>query len=184
MPVAPTGWPLDFRPPEVLTGILPSRAVTPSAAALAPLPGLKKPSDSVTMISAIEKLDKFRWQGRSIYAWLRQIAVNKSYDVHRRSKRTRRLADAMAKELPSESSPDDRADAQLIADEERRINRQRIAETLLRISDRYRKAIELRLIQELPRDECARKMEVTTGTFDVLLFRAVRAFRKQFGSRE
>ncbi len=137
-----------------------------------------------TMATAIEKIDKFRWQGHSIYAWLRQIAVNKSYDLHRRSKRNQRLAEAIAVELPSETAPEHRADARLIAEEERRANRERIANALAKISDRYRRAIKLRLIDELPRDECARIMEVTTGTFDVLLFRAVRAFRKQFGSRE
>jgi RNA polymerase sigma-70 factor (ECF subfamily) len=45
-------------------------------------------------------------------------------------------------------------------------------------------AIELRLVQELSREECAKRMNVTIGTFDVLLFRAVRAFRKHFGERE
>ena len=47
-------------------------------------------------------------------------------------------------------------------------------------AERYRIAIELRLIQELPREDCAKRLGVTIGTFDVLLFRAVRAFRKQF----
>jgi RNA polymerase sigma-70 factor (ECF subfamily) len=137
-----------------------------------------------TMATAIEKIDKFRWQGHSIYAWLRQIAVNKSYDLHRRSKRNQRLADALAVESEAETPFEHRADARLIAEEERRANRQRIGEALAGISDRYRRAIELRLIDELPREECARQMDVSTGTFDVLLFRAVRAFRKQFGSRE
>ena len=43
-----------------------------------------------TFHTAIEKLDTFRWTGRSIYAWLRQIAINKVYDVHRRSRRAGR----------------------------------------------------------------------------------------------
>lgn len=136
-----------------------------------------------TMATAIEKIDAFRWQGRSIYVWLRQIATNKAYDVHRRSKRSKKLADAMAAELPSESAPEDLPDALMIVDEERLLNRKRIDTTLNRLSDRYRKAIQLRLIDELPRSECAQRMEVTTGTFDVLLFRAVRAFRKSFGNR-
>ena len=136
-----------------------------------------------TLVTAVEKIDKFRWQGKSIYAWLRQIAVNKAYDVHRRSKRSQKLIDAMAVELPGCTDPESRADAKLIAEEERRSNRVRIEETLDKLSDRYRKAIQLRLIEELPRDECARRMEVTVGTFDVLLFRAVRSFRKRFGER-
>jgi RNA polymerase sigma-70 factor (ECF subfamily) len=70
-----------------------------------------------------------------------------------------------------------------MADEERRVHRERIASTLGELAERYRTAIELRLIQELSRDECARRLGVTIGTFDVLLFRAVRAFRKHFGER-
>jgi RNA polymerase sigma factor (sigma-70 family) len=134
-----------------------------------------------TFTTAIEKIDQFRWTGKSIYVWLRQIAVNKVYDVHRRSKRSVQLADAMARELPQATMPDVGADALLIAAEEQELNRERIRHALEALSDRYRLAIELRLIEELPRDECARRMNVTTGTFDVVLFRAVRAFRRHFG---
>ena len=136
-----------------------------------------------TFTTAIEKIDQFRWTGKSIYVWLRQIAVNKVYDVHRRSKRSVVLADAMARELPRATAPDAGADALLIAAEEQQLNRHRIRHALQALSERYRMAIELRLIEELPRDECARRMSVTTGTFDVVLFRAVRAFRRHFGQR-
>ncbi|HUH04105.1 MAG TPA: RNA polymerase sigma factor [Kofleriaceae bacterium] len=137
-----------------------------------------------TMAAAMEKIDQFRWQGRSIYSWLRMIAVNKAYDVHRRTKRGQKLVDAMAVELPSETLPDERADAKLIADQERALNRERISATLDKITPRYREAIQLRLVEELPRSECATRLEVTVGTFDVLLFRAVRSFRKHFGERD
>jgi RNA polymerase sigma-70 factor (ECF subfamily) len=137
-----------------------------------------------TLATAVEKINKFTWQGKSIYPWLRQIAINKVFDVHRQSKRSRKLADAMAHELPVESDPDSHADAQLIADQERRTHRGRIDETMELLQERYRTAIDLRLIQELPREECAKRLGVTIGTFDVLLFRAVRAFRKHFGERD
>lgn len=136
-----------------------------------------------TLATAVEKIGRFTWQGKSIYPWLRQIAVNKVYDVHRQSKRSRKLADAMIHEIPSESDPTSHADAQLIADQERRAHRERIDDTMEQLQERYRAAIELRLIQELPREECAKRLNVTIGTFDVLLFRAVRAFRKHFGER-
>ena len=134
-----------------------------------------------TLATAVEKIRRFTWQGKSIYPWLRQIAINKVYDIHRQSKRSRRLADAMVHEVAIESDPESHADAQLIADQERRAHRDRIDETMQQLQDRYRAAIELRLIQELPREDCARRLGVTIGTFDVLLFRAVRAFRKHFG---
>jgi RNA polymerase sigma factor (sigma-70 family) len=137
-----------------------------------------------TLATAVEKVGSFRWQGKSIYPWLRQIAVNKVYDIHRQSKRSQRLADAMAVELPSATGPEFQADTQLVEEEERRLNRVRIDETLVLLSERYRDAIRLRLIEELPREECARVMDITVGNFDVLLFRAVRAFRKRFGERD
>jgi RNA polymerase sigma-70 factor (ECF subfamily) len=134
-----------------------------------------------TLATAVEKIRRFTWQGKSIYPWLRQIAINKVYDVHRQSKRSRRLADAMVHEVEVESDPASHADAQLIADQERRAHRERIDQTLGQIQDRYRLAIELRLVQELSREDCAQRLGVAIGTFDVLLFRAVRAFRKHFG---
>jgi RNA polymerase sigma factor (sigma-70 family) len=137
-----------------------------------------------TFITAIEKIQKFRWTGKSIYPWLRQIAVNKVYDVHRRSKRSLKLAETVAREVPRETQPEQRADALLIAAQEHALNRERIDQTLDAIPERYRLAIELRLIEELPREECARRMDVTTGTFDVVLYRAVRSFRKHYGQRE
>lgn len=137
-----------------------------------------------TLATAVEKIKRFTWQGKTIYPWLRQIAINKVYDVHRHSKRSKRLADAMAHEVPVETDPDSHADAQLMADQERKVHRERIDETMAQLQDRYRTAIELRLVQELPREECAKRLGITIGTFDVLLFRAVRAFRKHFGEGE
>jgi RNA polymerase sigma factor (sigma-70 family) len=137
-----------------------------------------------TLATAVEKIRRFTWQGKSIYPWMRQIAINKVYDVHRQSKRSKRLADAMIHEVAVESDPGSHADAQLIADQERRAHRDRIEQTLAQLQDRYRLAIELRLVQELSREDCAQRLGVTIGTFDVLLFRAVRAFRKHFGGRE
>jgi RNA polymerase sigma factor (sigma-70 family) len=137
-----------------------------------------------TLATAVEKIKRFTWQGKSIYPWLRQIAINKVYDVHRQSKRSRKLADAMVHEIAVESDPASHADAQLMADQERRAHRDRIEDTMGLLQDRYRLAIELRLVQELSREDCAKRLGVTIGTFDVLLFRAVRAFRKHFGERD
>ena len=136
-----------------------------------------------TLATAVEKIDRFTWQGKTIYPWLRQIAINKVFDVHRHAKRSRRLADALAQEADDATDPTTAADALLMADQERVRHRARIDEALVTLPERYRLAIELRLIQELPREECARRLEVTVGTFDVVLHRAVRSFRKKFGDR-
>jgi RNA polymerase sigma-70 factor (ECF subfamily) len=51
---------------------------------------------------------------------------------------------------------------------------------LERLNDRYRRAIELRFLEELSRESCAAALDVKLGTFDVLLLRALRAFRKDW----
>ena len=135
-----------------------------------------------TMLTAIEKLSTFRWQGRSIYFWMRTIAVNKITDHHRRNQRAQRLAHNLAKEPEPEGLGRRGAEAELIATEERRINAGRVHAALAALNPRYRRAIELRLLQELSREECARLLEVTVGTFDVLFFRAVNSFRRTFGA--
>ena len=137
-----------------------------------------------TFVTAIEKIGTFQWQGRSVYVWLRQIAVHKVVDVHRRTHRAGKLLAALAEELPQETERADGADEALIAAEERRRNGARIAEAMAALLPRYQAAIRLRLVEELPREECARRLGGTIGHFDVLLFRAVRAFSKQFGDRD
>lgn len=136
-----------------------------------------------TLATAVEKIGQFTWQGKSIYPWLRQIAINKIFDLHRHTKRSRRLLEALAFEVTPGDEADEAPDALLMADEERRSHRRRIDHTLAQIPARYRAAIELRLVSELPREECAQRLGVTVTTFDVLLFRAIRSFRKAFGDR-
>ena len=53
---------------------------------------------------------------------------------------------------------------------------------LEQINPRYRRAIELRLLEDRERQACADALEIKLGTFDVLLLRAVRAFRAEWES--
>jgi RNA polymerase sigma-70 factor (ECF subfamily) len=133
-----------------------------------------------TMVTAVAQIDRFTWQGRSIYHWLRRVAVNKIIDVHRAHRRGDRLVDALTQELDVHLPEPASAEEALIATEERAINRRRIAETLADLNPRYAEAIRLRLVEELPRTTCAERLGVTLGTFDVLFFRALAAFRKRF----
>jgi RNA polymerase sigma-70 factor (ECF subfamily) len=133
-----------------------------------------------TLATALEKIGTYKWQGHGVYGWLRQIAVNKVIDVHRRTRRANRLLNEYAEEAPRESDPAAAADALLIAAQERQLSAARISAAMAALSPRYREAIQLRLVDEQAREECARRLNVTVGTFDVLLFRAVRSFRKHF----
>jgi RNA polymerase sigma-70 factor (ECF subfamily) len=48
------------------------------------------------------------------------------------------------------------------------------------LTPRYRQALELRFFRDLAREECAQLMQVKLGTFDVLVLRALRAFRREW----
>jgi RNA polymerase sigma-70 factor (ECF subfamily) len=133
-----------------------------------------------TMMAAIDRIQTFRWKDRSIYFWMRQIALNKIIDVHRKRQRGDRLVNALAAEAAVDPPYGEQADEALIAAQERKINRERITRTLKALNPRYAEAIRLRLMEELPRRNCAARMGVTLGTFDVLFFRSVKSFRKKF----
>lgn len=132
-----------------------------------------------TFMTALERIGSFAWQNRSIYHWLRQIALNKAIDHHRAAGRRRRLCQALKAELAE--SEEAAAPLLLSAEEERRLAQQRIDKVLALLHPRYAQAIRLRLGEERPRAECAELLAVSVETFDVLLFRAVRAFRKAYG---
>lgn len=113
---------------------------------------------------------------KSIYFWIRRIAINRAIDVHRAWQRTRQLEEAVAAEEDALPESPDRPDQRLEAD----TTRTRIESALAQLNDRYAEALRLRLLQDLDREECAAQMGVTVGNFDVILHRACTAFRKVY----
>ncbi len=132
-----------------------------------------------TFVTALERISTYTFQQRSIFHWLRQIAFNKVIDFHRAQGRRKRLCQALRAEL--NESEDATAPLLLSAAEERTIAQQRIESTLKVLHERYATAIRLRLCEEKSRATCAAALGVSVETFDVLLLRAVRAFRKAYG---
>jgi RNA polymerase sigma-70 factor (ECF subfamily) len=130
-----------------------------------------------TFRAALERLDQYADRGRSVYFWLATIATHKAMDLHRnRARGGRALADLEALLLPlhpadaaASTAMDERIDGERL--------RGRIQEVLGRLHPRYRRAIELRFLEDCDRADCAAALEVKLGTFDVLLLRALRAFR-------
>lgn len=129
---------------------------------------------------AIERIDQFQLIDRSIYYWLRRIAINRAIDVHRAHARQQKLEDSAAAE-PSYSagssipSPDR---GQALAE-----TRALIEESLAVLNPRFAQALRLRLLEDRDREECAEIMGVTTGNFDVILHRAIKAFREKYPPR-
>ena len=130
-----------------------------------------------TFRTALEKIGTFRLENRSIFFWLRRIAVNKAIDVHRRHKRDQALSDALQQQdAPPMAPAPPRPDRGLEVDDTRRM----VEASLANMNARYARALRLRLIEDRSREECAEILGVTVGNFDVILHRATKAFRKVY----
>lgn len=134
-----------------------------------------------TFVRAIENLHRFRWQGKGLLPWLIRIGKNLCFDHLRRAGRTAAWPEGFEQQLPDTSDID--AEDLLGRSQLSDLLRERISECMTELNPRYRRVLELRMIDKLPRDEAAVAMDVTIGTLDVLLFRACKAFRKVWASR-
>lgn len=134
-----------------------------------------------TFVRALENIGRFRWQGKGVLPWLIRIAKNLCLDHLRRSGRVGSWPTEYEQLIPD---PGEWNGETLAAHLEiTGLLRERIDECLEEINPRYRRVLELRLVQGLARDRAAETMEVSIGTLDVLLFRACKAFRKVYVQR-
>jgi RNA polymerase sigma-70 factor (ECF subfamily) len=133
-----------------------------------------------TFRSGFQRLGDFQAGNVSIYYWLSTIAKHKALDMHRARKVTGRALASFESLLGplhlAPASPEHLLDAEL----SRQKLGQAVQATLSQLNQRYREAIELRFLQDQPREMCAARLGVKIGTFDVLLLRALRAFRKRW----
>ncbi|HMI94508.1 MAG TPA: RNA polymerase sigma factor [Polyangiales bacterium] len=127
----------------------------------------------------LEHIAELESDERSVWPWLCRVATNKAYDMHRNKARTRRaLCNSESLLGPLLPAPD--AAAALELDDSRAELQNAVARVLSVLTPRYRQALELRFFQDRPREQCAQLLAVKLGTFDVLVLRALRAFRKQW----
>ena len=68
----------------------------------------------------------------------------------------------------------------VLARDEERAYAARIEQALQSLHPRYGQALRLRIVEERSREDCARELGVSVPTFDVVLLRALRAFRRTF----
>jgi RNA polymerase sigma-70 factor, ECF subfamily len=130
-----------------------------------------------TFVRAIENLHRYHWQDQRLRPWLVRIAKNICINHLRRSRRI--------VEWPSGLDPDAKFDAErMFADAElAALARTQIDECMAQLRPRYRAVIRLRLIDQCSRADTAALLGLSTGTLDVLLCRACKAFRKYWTER-
>jgi RNA polymerase sigma-70 factor (ECF subfamily) len=134
-----------------------------------------------TFVRALENIGRFRWQGKGFLPWLIRIAKNLCLDHLRKSGRIGPWPVGFEHLLPDVA--DVGGESAVAHRETGALMRDRIEACLEEINPRYRKVLQLRLVEGLARDRAASEMEVSIGTLDVLLFRACKAFRKVYLQR-
>jgi RNA polymerase sigma factor (sigma-70 family) len=135
---------------------------------------------SETYLVALEKIRSFRWQGIGLLHWLAAIAKRKALEHGRRlDPRIVSLDDVPSLiELPADVPT---AEAEMIHQQTLGQVRERVNATLARLQPRYAEVLRLRLLDSRPRRECAESLRVSVATFDVVLYRATRAFAREWG---
>ena len=137
---------------------------------------------SETYRTALDKVPEFEWRGVGLLHWLSSIARRKAQEHLRRSGREAR-DDAAQGELSELPDPAPTAEAEMIRLESAGLLSVRVGETLASIPPRYAGVLRMRLLEGIPRAECAERIGVTPATFDVVLHRATKAFQKAWDGR-
>jgi RNA polymerase sigma-70 factor (ECF subfamily) len=132
---------------------------------------------STTYMKVVERFDQFTWQDVGVYPWLRVVAMRVALDQLRARKREV-LFEPADLEREIESAERDAQPADVLERHDLAVARQRVERVMGRINPRYSLAIRLRVLEERSREEAALALEVSVGTFDVVLHRAMAALRK------
>jgi RNA polymerase sigma-70 factor (ECF subfamily) len=134
-----------------------------------------------TFRTMLEKLDRYDDRGGSIWSWLATVAANRARDVEReRARRGQALRGFALLSAPLlEAQPPGPGDDPQAGNDGARLQAA-VTKVLDALNPRYRRALTLRFLEDRPRVECAALLEVKVGTFDVLLLRALRAFRERW----
>ena len=132
---------------------------------------------------AFEKIMTYTVIDRSIFFWLRRIAINLIVDTYRKQVRKRELAerilarDAVDMVMGSRSTT---ADDVLDQAEREEDTKTMVHKALEKLNPRYARALRMRLLEDQTREACAEEFGITVGNFDVLFHRASKAFRDNY----
>ena len=135
---------------------------------------------SETYTRVVERFSQYEWQDCGVYPWLRVVAMRIALDQLRpRRRETLFEPDDIAEELEhAERLGPAAPDAEVLAAHDLEAARRKVQRALAAINPRYALAIRLRVLEERPREEAARELDVSVSTFDVVLHRAMSALKK------
>lgn len=149
------------------------------------LPMLKQPAMAEDVLADVferahGKLGEVRVEDRSIFFWLARIAHNRALDIKRRGKVERLAAEKLQQGFVPLVVAEPSAESALSLRDEEHATAGQIQAALAQLNPRYGEAVRLRILEERSREQCAAALGVSVATFDVVLLRALRAFRKSW----
>jgi RNA polymerase sigma-70 factor (ECF subfamily) len=133
-----------------------------------------------TFKTVLVKITDFQDQDKGLWPWLARIAANKAYDIYRKDSRQKQALGNYMSLLEPLFQDVDIPVSKSQQRQELEILKKKISAVFEKLNQRYQRALKVRFFENLSRQACAQKMEVKLGTFDVLLLRALRAFRKEW----
>ena len=133
-----------------------------------------------TFLLAMAKLKTFSWRERSIFFWLRMIAINKCREWVSNYRRNATVDESVLEYQPDVSF---QPETEVVREDYQDVLRKRTDEALLLINERYAAALSLRLKDNLSREDAAKSLGVSIETFDVVFFRACKSFREAYTNK-
>lgn len=139
-----------------------------------------------TYARVVERFDQYEWQDCGVYPWLRVVAMRIALDILRAKKReTLFEPEDLAREIErSDKAATAALDVEILEARDLESARAKVDAALKTLNPRYERAIRLRVLEERPREEVARELEVSVSTFDVVLHRALTALKKAIGKAD
>ena len=115
-----------------------------------PIPELAEDVLRDTFRIVLERIEQYDLVDRSIFFWLRRIAINRAIDVHRAHARRERLQDRVEENIDrTVGQPPPAPDR----GQEQRETRELVEEALELINPRYAQALRLRMLEDRDREE-------------------------------
>lgn len=134
-----------------------------------------------TFRSFIERIHDLSANEQTLFAWLARVARNRAIDMHRARARGGRALMSFESMLGAlRDSSDHNPERALEQRASHASLKGHVHAVLEQLNPRYRRALQLRFLEDRSRAQCAELMEVKLATFDVLLLRALRSFHKAF----
>jgi RNA polymerase sigma-70 factor (ECF subfamily) len=124
---------------------------------------------SEVFVRLVERIDRFRYRGRPLLAWLYTIARNLVMDHHRRAGRSIPLA-LDTPQIADMPDPEEMAEGAL--------EQQRLAAALSCITEDQRDVIILKFIEGLDNETVAQTLGKSVGAVKALQHRALAALRR------